>query len=47
MQTYPWLVTNTMLDDGSDAIVLRKEDGIGFYRFHPNEKPIQVLGSVT
>ncbi|XP_046646448.1 uncharacterized protein LOC124336713 [Daphnia pulicaria] len=44
LQTYPWLVTNTMLNDGSDGIVLRNEDGIGFYRFHPNERPIQVLG---
>ncbi|XP_057365416.1 uncharacterized protein LOC130686143 [Daphnia carinata] len=33
LRAYPWLVTNMLLDDGSDGIILRNEDGIGFYRF--------------
>ena len=37
LRTYPWLVTGTMLDDGSDGIVLRNEDGLGFYRFDPKD----------
>lgn len=37
MRTYPWLVTDTMLDDGSDGIVIRNEAGLGFYRFDPTK----------
>ncbi|KAI9559907.1 hypothetical protein GHT06_013914 [Daphnia sinensis] len=44
LRTYPWLVTNTMLDDGSDGIVQRDEDGIGFYRFDPNKSVAKLQG---
>ncbi|EFX70311.1 hypothetical protein DAPPUDRAFT_300516 [Daphnia pulex] len=55
LRAYPWLVTDTMLDDGSDGIVLRNEDGLGFYRFDPQDKnrtstqsgPLQGLTSDT
>ena len=36
-RTYPWYVTDTMLDDGSDGIIIRNEVGFGFYRFDPRE----------
>ncbi|KAK4029996.1 hypothetical protein OUZ56_022954 [Daphnia magna] len=44
LRSYPWLITNTMLDDGSDGIVLRNEDGIGFYRFDPNKPAAKLQG---